>query len=342
MTPIRTVAILGLGNQGRHHATAAIRLLRDRKLDHVVLCDSDVARLGPYRGLEDVTVEVDAQKIIDSRECQAVIVAVPNLLHESLTLEALKAGCHVLKEKPLGISLESAHRMDAIARASGTCLEVVQQRFHHPGFAAAAKAILRIGTVRFADYHFSLLDERLSWYWSKRHGGGAWLGIGWHICNVLCSIFGTPRKVRAHFFSGKETSWNYDTEDSVIGEIHFDNLIARFSASVVGGSKHESLLMEGSSGFVRLDRNKLLISVGNMNAGQDEFGAFDWSTAYSSLLEDFLARATVGSAGASDLDLLTMAVMEAGRQSADMAGEVVDIGDASAKLNAERFRSAAA
>jgi hypothetical protein len=75
---------------------------------------------------------------------------------------------------------------------------------------------------------------------------------------------------------------------------------------------------------------------------QDEFGSFDWSTAYSSLLEEFLTRAAVGSAGASDLDLLTMGVMEAGRQSAAMAGECVDIGDASSKLNAERLRSAAA
>jgi len=292
-----------------------------------------------YADLENVTLESDPYQVIRSGECQAFVIAVPNYLHEDLTLEVLKQGGHVLKEKPLAISLDSAYRMDVVAGDSGSYLEVAQQRFYHPGFAAIAHAMPRLGTLRFVDYHFSLFDDRLSWYWSKKDGGGAWLGLGWHICNVLCSLFGSPKEIRVRFFSGKETAWYYDTEDSVIGEITFGALIARLSASVVGMTKRESLFLEGTTGSLSLDREQLCFSAGRLRIVEREFGSFDWSTAYCSQLEDFLLRASRGSVGVSNLGLMTMSVLEAGRKSAETAGERIEIVDAGPQLTFSPLRS---
>lgn len=328
MAPIRNVAILGLGNQGRHHAAAALKLLKSRQIKHLFLCDSEVTQLDMYTDLENVTLATDAHQLIRSKECQAFVVAVPNFLHEDLTLEVLKQGGQVLKEKPLAISLDSAQRMNRVACETGGYLEVIQQRFYHPGFAAVAKAMPHLGTLRFVDYHFSVCDDKLSWYWSKRDGGGAWLGIGWHVCNVLCSLFGIPHEIRAHFFSGKEKKWLYDTEDSVIGEIQFNKLLARFSVSVVGMAKNESLFLEGTSGSLSFDRKQLRLSLGMKNVIVSDFGAFDWSNAYQSQLADFLSRASAGVVGVNNLGLRTMSVLEAGKRSADSGGEPVDIVEA--------------
>jgi predicted dehydrogenase len=322
---VSNLAILGLGNQGKHHLAAALKLLKSRKIKRLFLCDNDIARLALYANLENVTIETDASLLIRSGLCQVFIVAVPNSLHEELTLEILKRGGHVLKEKPLALSLDSAQRMDVTARNNGAYLEVVQQRFFHPGFIELTDAMQRIGKVRFVDYHFSLSDDTFSWYWSKRTGGGAWLGIGWHICHVLCSLLGTPHEVRARFFSGKEKRWHYDTEDTVMGEIQFGTVVARFSASVVGMGKSECVLLEGTAGSLSFDRKRLRLSEEMKQVLESDFDAFDWSLAYCAQLEDFLSRVSAGEVGVNALALMTMSILEAGRRSAESDGDAVQV-----------------
>jgi predicted dehydrogenase len=319
------LAILGLGNQGQCHVAAALKLLKSSQIKSLFLCDSDSARLEMYADLENVTVETDASMLIRSGRCQAFIVAVPNSSHEDLTLKILKQGAHVLKEKPLAMSLDSARRMDVVARDTGAYLEVVQQRFYHPGFTALAGAIQRLGRVRFVDYHFSLSDDKFSWYWSKKEGGGAWFGIGWHICHVLCSLFGAPDEIRTRFFSGKEKSWRYDTEDSVIGEMQFGSIVARFSASVVGMGKNETVFLEGTRGSLSFDRKRLQLSESNKRSLESSYDAFNWATAYHALIENFLQRTAEGQVGVSDLALVTMSALEAGIKSAESAGNAVGV-----------------
>ncbi len=61
--------------------------------------------------------------------------------HESVTIEALRAGVHVLGEKPLSDSLEKARRMVATARASGRIYAVIQNRRYEPNIQRVARTL---------------------------------------------------------------------------------------------------------------------------------------------------------------------------------------------------------
>ena len=65
-------------------------------------------------------------------EFDAALIAVPHHLHESVAIEALDAGVHVLLEKPIAPTLEAAERILAAARAAGTVFMVAENAQYWP------------------------------------------------------------------------------------------------------------------------------------------------------------------------------------------------------------------
>ena len=73
--------------------------------------------------------------------------------HASVTLEALSLGCHVLGEKPMSESLESARQMVAAAKAAGRTYAVTQTRRPLPGFMGMAAFLGKGKLGRVAELH---------------------------------------------------------------------------------------------------------------------------------------------------------------------------------------------
>jgi predicted dehydrogenase len=70
-------------------------------------------------------------------ECEAVSVAVPTVAHREATERALGAGCHVLVEKPMAVTVAEADAMVAAARRAGRTLQVGQVERFNPALLAA-------------------------------------------------------------------------------------------------------------------------------------------------------------------------------------------------------------
>src|SRR5512142_1247195 len=67
----------------------------------------------------------DYQDLLAQSDIDAVSVAVPNILHAPVTIEALQAGKHVLVEKPLAIDVAAGEKMVRIAQETGRKLMIV-------------------------------------------------------------------------------------------------------------------------------------------------------------------------------------------------------------------------
>lgn len=74
-------------------------------------------------------------------ECEAVSVAVPTVAHAEATETALAAGCHVLVEKPMAVSVSEADAMIAAARRANRTLQVGQVERFNPALLAAGPFI---------------------------------------------------------------------------------------------------------------------------------------------------------------------------------------------------------
>jgi predicted dehydrogenase len=118
MMQVRT-GVIGVGALGYHHA----RILRDLAGSTLAgVHDSNAARLQTVGGELGVATFADADALLE--QVDACVIAVPTQAHERAALGALARGVHVLIEKPIAPSLESADRILAAAADAGAIVQI--------------------------------------------------------------------------------------------------------------------------------------------------------------------------------------------------------------------------
>jgi predicted dehydrogenase len=146
--PLR-IGIAGAGHFGRYHA---LKVAASDRATLVGLYDPDTERaktVGWEAGAPDLTFETLLPAI------DALIIAAPAEAHHQLAVTALRAGKHVLVEKPIAASLAQADELMVIAEASGLVLQVGHlERFSaaYRALSARTRAPLYIEAVRIAPF----------------------------------------------------------------------------------------------------------------------------------------------------------------------------------------------
>jgi predicted dehydrogenase len=135
MKPVR-VGVIGIGNMGWHHARV-LSLLRDAELVGVADPDAERGQLAVqqfgcrwFPSYEAMLPEVEA-----------VCIAVPTLLHHRVGLACLRAGVHVLIEKPIAASQEEASDLIKAADAADRLLQVGHIERFNPAFRELVKVV---------------------------------------------------------------------------------------------------------------------------------------------------------------------------------------------------------
>jgi predicted dehydrogenase len=113
------LAIIGAGIMGANHARLA-QALRDATVTHVV--DPDLARANQLATAIGADAAADLDAVLD--QVDAAVVAVPSGLHHAVGLELVKAGVHVLVEKPIATTVAAAEELAEAADVAGTTLMV--------------------------------------------------------------------------------------------------------------------------------------------------------------------------------------------------------------------------
>jgi 1,5-anhydro-D-fructose reductase (1,5-anhydro-D-mannitol-forming) len=135
----------------------------------------------------------------------AVYVATPVFLHAPQSILSLRAGRHVLCEKPMAMNYAEACSMDQAAREAGRILGVAYYRRLYPKVNRARELIESgaIGRPVFAEATshdwFNGADGHRSWLADpKMAGGGPLYDIASHRIDLMNYLFGTPRRVSGH------------------------------------------------------------------------------------------------------------------------------------------------
>jgi predicted dehydrogenase len=130
-------AVVGLG-VGLRHAEA----YRDLdSADLVALCDLNPTRLEPAAREFGCRAYPTIDGVLADHDIQLVSIATPHPSHAQLAIQALRAGRHVLVEKPMTLDVRQADQMIAAAREAGRTLAVIFQRRWWPAVQAARRAI---------------------------------------------------------------------------------------------------------------------------------------------------------------------------------------------------------
>ena len=153
-----------------------------------------------YASLDDVL----ADKSVDG-----VYVATNNASHAAIAIAALKAGKHVIVEKPIATSVADARKMDALARKKGLSITVDHMMVNNAWNIAAAKAVQSgsLGKVNDSCFHMEFAygydpAEAATWRCGKVEEMGGPIGdVASHCFYVAEFIFGKKiAKVAAVYY----------------------------------------------------------------------------------------------------------------------------------------------
>src|SRR5688572_12535566 len=141
------------------------------------------------------------QALLDDPDVDAVYVPLPNHLHAEWTIAALRAGKHVLCEKPLAMTADDAQQMVDVAHETDRHLMEAFMYRQHPTWVAALDFVAagRIGTLTAVQSWFSYFnDDPANIRNIREYGGGALFDIGCYSVNLSRMLFDAePTDVRA-------------------------------------------------------------------------------------------------------------------------------------------------
>ncbi|MDQ3417483.1 MAG: oxidoreductase, partial [Acidobacteriota bacterium] len=130
-----------------------------------------------------------------------VVIATPNDTHVSIATTALRAGKHVVVEKPLAPTLEGARELASLAQSRDRVLAVFQNRRWDGDFLALSDLVARhaLGDVAHFESHFDRYRPVVRDRWRERAGvgSGLWFDLGPHLVDQALQLFGVPDRLTA-------------------------------------------------------------------------------------------------------------------------------------------------
>lgn len=225
MSDVLGVAVCGTGNAGSEHLrefaalpNAEVRAIVDLDLDRAA---SAAGALGLACPLYPSLAEAFASSPID-----AVVVASPNDLHASMTVEAARHGAHVLLEKPAAITRDDLDLiLDEVTRAGVLCQVNMILRWH-PMIEAivAARDAGDLGEVFCveADFIFGEIEGREpDWARTVAGGGSVHLYAGCHAYDQLEWLAGSRISEVSAMSTRRRPGWDYDVTACAL--VRFEN-----------------------------------------------------------------------------------------------------------------------
>jgi predicted dehydrogenase len=207
--PIR-VGLIGYGYAGKTFHAPLIHAVEG--LDLAVIGSSR-----PERVLADFPqVEVlAAMETATHPDLDLIVIATPNDSHFPLAAAAIRAGKHVVIDKPFTLDLGEARELVGLARQHDRLLSVFQNR-RWESDVLAAKSILESGALGQITHFEAHMDRfrplvRQRWREDPGDGAGLWFDLGPHLIDLTLHLFGLPDAVLATLATlrpgGKTDDW---------------------------------------------------------------------------------------------------------------------------------------
>jgi xylose dehydrogenase (NAD/NADP) len=242
--------ILGTGNIARQFALAAAEARRGRLAAVGSRSFSSAASFAEAHGVPRPCGSYEA--VLADADVDAVYLSLPNTMHHGWAIKALRAGKHVLCEKPVAASLEQAAEMFEVARAAGCVLVEAFMFRSHPLTAAWLKEIRRgaIGRVMMIRSSFCYCTNRVqdNIRFQPELAGGALMDVGCYCVHL--SRLAAGAEPEAVTVSVKKSAAGVD--EQAAGTMSFaDGTVASFTCGMTVHADNTASIC-GSRGYIEV------------------------------------------------------------------------------------------
>jgi len=267
MKKIRT-ALVGYGSVGEKMHAPLISVCGDLELVAVVERNQERSKekypkIGIFKSIEAL-LEADVADLI--------VIVTPNEFHFPYAKMALKAGKHVVVDKPVTIHSQEAEELKQLAEEKGLVLSVFQNR-RWDGDIQTIKKIMDegiLGRIVHFESHFDRFRPSLADNWREKEvpGNGITYDLGTHLIDQTVMLFGKPQWVYAEILKQRDGAVADDFFDITM---MYEGMKARLTASVMVNAPLPKFLVLGEKGsFIKygLDVQEKAFKAGQRPEGE--------------------------------------------------------------------------
>ncbi|HLU21961.1 MAG TPA: Gfo/Idh/MocA family oxidoreductase [Bacillaceae bacterium] len=250
------VAIIGTGAISGSHINGYLEF--PDRCEIVALCDifpEKAKQTAERLGLK-IPIYNDYKTLLQQVDVDLVSICTPPYTHAPIAIDSLKAGKHVIVEKPMASSLEECDAMIEAANENNKLLSVVaQNRFTNP--------MMKVKHVLDTQLIGPIVHAQVDSYWWRGHsyydlwwrgtwekeGGGCTLNHAVHHIDIFQWMNGMPSEITAVMSNTSHD--NAEVEDISIAIAKYDNgSLAQITSSVVHHGEEQQLIFQGRNARV--------------------------------------------------------------------------------------------
>jgi predicted dehydrogenase len=242
------VAVLGAGSFARSSHLPNLKLLNDRFALQAVVTRSGHSAASIAEQFGAVYASTSYQDVLNDPDIDAVIIATRHHLHGSMALSALKAGKHVLVEKPLALIPEEINALDVFINTAGNWPIPVLLTGYNRRFSPYARHMAELLKTRSGPF---ILNYRMNaGYLPSDHwvhgpeGGGRNLGEACHIYDLFTYLSGSEvTGIAAQAI--RPGGSHYGRNDNFVATLNFaDGSVATLTYTSMGSNEYPKELAD--------------------------------------------------------------------------------------------------
>lgn len=201
----------------------------------------------------------DYKRLLADPSIEAVVVATISGTHAPIAMDALRAGKHVVLEKPIALSLREADEMIRLAGERGLIVQVCHQLRYRPLMkkmrelvAGGALGAILTASVKLRLYRPPAYYQASAWRGTWEHDGGMLLNQGIHAMDLLLWNLGRPSRAYGEI---RSLSSFKETEDAAFGILTFPGgakAMIEANSVALPGNLEQSLYIQGERGTLSL------------------------------------------------------------------------------------------
>lgn len=213
-----TLGIIGYGDMGRWHAENILSRVAGLTVKGVYDIKPEKGKAAQKAGLK---AYASAEALLADEQIDIVLVATPNNFHAAYSMRAMRAGKHVVCEKPVCMNTAEFEQVAAVAAETGCIFTVHQNRRWDIDYAIMRASLPQIGKPYFIDSRlFGSKGLPGDWRSCPEAGGGMLYDWASHLIDqMLCLVNARPVRVYCELVRVKFP----DVDDCNRINIVFDN-----------------------------------------------------------------------------------------------------------------------
>lgn len=209
------IGVVGVGGISACHISA---YQKNPDVELVAFCDINkdtLKKKGEMYGVK--ALYTDFGEMLKNEDIDAVSVCTWNNAHAELAIQALRAGKHVLCEKPMAMNREQAEKMLEESEKAGKILMVGFVR-RYGNDVVVAKDLVdsgALGDIYFAKVKYLRRNGNPGGWFSdkKRSGGGPLIDLGVHVIDLARYLMGKPKVVSVYGATFEKLGNRSDVKD---------------------------------------------------------------------------------------------------------------------------------